>query len=76
MCLPTEAIVNNGNDHFIFIEHEPNTYKQVQVTTGTNDMGFTEITPLEKIADNSKIVVKGAYYLLSQLTKGEGEHHD
>ena len=29
----------------------------------------------EKIADKSKIVVKGAYYLLSQLTKGEGEHH-
>ncbi len=75
MCLPSEAIVSNGNDHFIFIEHEPNTYKQVQVTIGTSDMGFTEITPLEKIPDNSKVAVKGAYYILSQLTKGDGEHH-
>jgi cobalt-zinc-cadmium efflux system membrane fusion protein len=76
MCLPSEAIVSNGNDHFIYVEHEPNAYKQVQVTTGTTDMGFTEITPLETITPSSKIVIKGAYYLLSQLTKGEGEHHD
>jgi cobalt-zinc-cadmium efflux system membrane fusion protein len=75
MCLPSEAIVSNGNDHFIFIEHEPNTYKQIQVTTGTSDMGFTEITPLEKIPVNAKVAVKGAYYILSQLTKGSGEHH-
>ncbi len=74
MCLPSEAIVSNGNDHFIYVEQETNTYKQVQVTTGATDMGFTEIAPLEEISDNSKIVVKGAYYLLSQLTKGEGEH--
>lgn len=76
MCLPTEAIVSNGNDRFIYLEHEPNTFRQVQVKTGTTDMGFTEITPLEKLPDNSKVVVSGAYYLLSQLTKGEGEHHD
>ncbi len=73
MCLPSEAIVSNGNDHYIYVQHEPNIYKQVQVQTGTSDMGFTEITPLEKIADESKVVIKGAYYLLSQLTKGEGE---
>lgn len=76
MCLPSEAIVSNGNEHFIYVEHDPYTYKQVQVTTGTTDMGFTEITPLEIIDSGDKIVVKGAYYLLSQLTKGEGEHHD
>lgn len=76
MCLPSEAIVSNGNDHFIYVEHDPNTYKQIQITTGTTDMGFTEITPLETITPSSKIVIKGAYYLLSQLTKGEGEHHD
>lgn len=76
MCLPTEAIVSNGNEHFVYVEREPNIYRQVQVTTGASDMGFTEITPLETINASSKIVVKGSYYLLSQLTKGEGEHHD
>ena len=36
-------------------------------------MGFTEILPLEEIPENAKVVTKGAYYLLSQLTKGSSE---
>jgi cobalt-zinc-cadmium efflux system membrane fusion protein len=74
--LPNDAIVSNGNEHFIFVEHEPNTFKQVAVRTGTTDQGFTEIILLEEIKPESKIVISGAYYLLSELTKGEGEHHD
>lgn len=74
--LPNDAIVSNGNEHFIFVEHEPNTFKQVAIRTGTTDQGFTEIILLEEIKPESKIVISGAYYLLSELTKGEGEHHD
>ena len=74
IALPNDAIVSNGNDHYIYVENEPNTFKQVQVKTGTSDMGFTEISPMEEVNDSSKIVINGAYYLLSQLTKGEGEH--
>ena len=74
IALPNDAIVSNGNDHYIYVENEPNTFKQVQVKAGTSDMGFTEISPMEEVNDSSKIVINGAYYLLSQLTKGEGEH--
>lgn len=73
-ALPNDAIVNNGDEHFIFIEISKNHYKQIAVKTGATDMGFTEITPLEELPTNAKIVTKGAYYLLSQLTKGSGEH--
>lgn len=73
-ALPNDAIVNNGDEHFIFIETEKNHYKQVPVKTGATDMGYTEIMPLEELPPNAKIVIKGAYYLLSQLTKGSGEH--
>lgn len=73
--LPSEAIVSNGNDHFIFAEQEPFTYRKIPVRTGTTDQHFTEIIPLEEIAPHQKIVLKGAYYLLSELTKGEGEHN-
>ncbi|MEP7169943.1 MAG: efflux RND transporter periplasmic adaptor subunit [Bacteroidota bacterium] len=72
--LPSDAIVSNGNDHYIFVEHEPNTFRQIQVRTGTTDQNFTEIIPLEEISTGQKVVIKGAYYLLSELTKGEGEH--
>ena len=74
MSIPDAAIVSNGEEHYIFVAHEKYAFRQFQVKTGTNDMGFTEILPLEKIRDDDKIVINGAYYLLSQLTKGAAEH--
>ncbi len=73
-ALPDEAVVSNGDEHYIYVETKKNHYKQIAVKTGVSDMGFTEILPLEEIPANAKVVIKGAYYLLSQLTKGEGEH--
>ncbi len=72
-ALPNDAVVSNGDEHYIYIETKKNQYKQVAVKTGVSDMGFTEILPLEDIAANAKVVTKGAYYLLSQLTKGSAE---
>ena len=73
-ALPDEAIVSSGDEHFIYLQQEKNHYKQVPVSIGAMDMGYTEVIPMEAIPDGAKIVTKGAYYLLSQLTKGEGEH--
>jgi membrane fusion protein, heavy metal efflux system len=73
-ALPDEAIVSSGDDHFIYLEEEKNRFKQIGVSIGAMDMGYTEVIPMEQISAGSKIVTKGAYYLLSQLTKGEGEH--
>lgn len=73
-ALPDEAVVSNGDEHYIYVETKKNHYKQIAVKTGVSDMGFTEILPLEEMQANAKVVTKGAYYLLSQLTKGEGEH--
>lgn len=72
-ALPSEAIVNNGDEHFIFVETGKNTFQQIKVSTGTSDMGYTEVKPIEEIKPDAKIVIKGAYYLLSELTKGSGE---
>lgn len=75
LALPSDAIVSNGDDHFIFVQHEENAFKQVQVRTGVSDQGYTSITPFEELAPDARVVVAGAYYLLSELTKGSGEHH-
>lgn len=74
-ALPTEAIVNNGNDHFIFVSKGKNTFQQIKVTIGTSDMGFTEVKVIDPIPEEAKVVIKGSYYLLSELTKGSGEDH-
>jgi cobalt-zinc-cadmium efflux system membrane fusion protein len=73
-ALPDEAIVSSGDEHFIYLEESKNNFKQIPVSIGALDMGYTEIIPMETIPPGAKIVTKGAYYLLSQLTKGEGEH--
>ena len=72
-ALPSEAIVNNGDEHFIFVEKNKNTFQQIKVQTGASDMGYTEVKPIDEVNPNAKVVIKGAYYLLSELTKGSGE---
>lgn len=75
-ALPEEAVVNDGEAHYIFIQTNKNTFRQVAVKTGATDLGFIEILPLENLDPQTIVVTKGAYYLLSQLTKGESGHHD
>ncbi|MCO6483211.1 MAG: efflux RND transporter periplasmic adaptor subunit [Flavobacteriales bacterium] len=72
--LPDGAIVNNGDEHYIFVEHGPDTFRQVPVATGASELGYTEVRPLHPVDTTARIVVKGAYYLLSELNKGSMEH--
>jgi len=53
--------------------HKEIHFKAVEVAVGTTDLGYTEVKLIEEIPSNAKIVIKGAYYLLSQ-SKGGGEH--
>ncbi|MBS1594093.1 MAG: efflux RND transporter periplasmic adaptor subunit [Bacteroidetes bacterium] len=71
--IPESAIVSNGNEHYVFVEVNSNQYKRIRVRLGATDLGFTEIFPFEEISVNQKVVVKGAYNLLSELTKDSGE---
>ncbi len=72
--LPENAVVNNGDEHYIFVEKEPLTFAMTPVRVGTTALGYTEIMPLSPVRPEERIVIKGAYYLLSELTKGTGEH--
>lgn len=53
--------------------HKEIHFRAVEVTTGTTDLGYTEVKLIEEIPSDAKIVIKGAYYLLAQ-SKGGGEH--
>jgi len=47
-------------------------FQRVEVKSGTSQLGFTQVTLLQKIEPNAKIVLKGAYYIQSHLIKSEG----
>jgi cobalt-zinc-cadmium efflux system membrane fusion protein len=86
-ALPKDAVVRNADKYFVFVQEEEHQekktaaeehqkeihFKAVEVIPGTTDLGFTEVKFVDEIAPNAKIVIKGAFYLLSAM-KGGGEH--
>lgn len=71
--LPEDAVVRKGQNGFVYIPAgQARTYRRIPVKLGQTEQGHIEITPL-KPTDLSKVVIKGAYLLEAQLTKGEGE---
>ena len=79
-ALPDEAFVNEKGLDYIFIQIEKDeddlVLEKIQVIKGVSDLGFSEVqfpNPMEK---NILIVTKGAYYVNSELNKGEFEGHD
>jgi cobalt-zinc-cadmium efflux system membrane fusion protein len=47
-------------------------FQRIEVKTGTAQLGYTQVTLLQKIEQYAKIVLKGAYYIQSHLLKSEG----
>lgn len=48
-------------------------FKKVEVTTGVTELGYIQITPIEKLPADVKVVTKGAFYLQSK-SSGPAEH--
>lgn len=51
------------------------SFKRVQVVTGGKDQGFVQIKEMPNLPADAQIVTQGAYYLFSEMKKGEGGHH-
>lgn len=77
-AVPTESIVNSGAEDFIFIlekkDGSKNIYKKIPVGKGATDVGYSQITPLTEIPNDSKIVTKGAFFLLAKMNNTGEEH--
>ena len=80
--LPNDAIVTEGTKSYIFIvdndEHNENIenikLKMLEVIVGQSDAGYTEVSFIEDLSNDTKIALNSAYYLLSDLKKEETEH--
>lgn len=87
-ALPKEAVVKDGDKYYVFIqeehhdepkktkvkeEHNEVNFEAIEVITGTTDLGYTEVKFVKEIPADAKIVIKGAFYLLSAM-KGGGSH--
>lgn len=72
--LPEEAVLNYEDQEVIFIQLTDDIYRMVEVTTGINENGFTEIiVPGDIDLKKEKVVIRGAYKLLSKLKSSDEE---
>lgn len=67
VALPDKAIVDFEGKKYIFIETGQYHYTMVPVTAGVGELGYTEVTLPPNFDLNSKVVISGAYSLLSKL---------
>ncbi|MBP8085962.1 MAG: hypothetical protein KAY48_01665 [Saprospiraceae bacterium] len=51
------------------------TFERIPVRKGTSDVGYSEITLLDEIPANARIVTNGAFFILAKLTN-QGEAHE
>ncbi len=50
-------------------------FRKIPIKRGTTDVGYSEVTLLSVVPRNTKVVTKGAFFLLSSMTNtGEHEH--
>lgn len=47
-------------------------FQRIEIKTGTAQLGYVQVTPLQELPADAKIVIKGAYYIQSHLLKSEG----
>jgi cobalt-zinc-cadmium efflux system membrane fusion protein len=81
-AVPSSAITSAGSNDYIFIHEEQKTgangeeqnftFKRIQIKKGVTEGAYSEITPLEEIPQNVKVVTNGSFYLMAVLTN-EGE---
>lgn len=56
-------------------DEQPMAFRMVEIIPGQKDENYTEIKLLDAMPDDTKVVLNAAYYLLSDMDKGETEHH-
>lgn len=80
-AVPNDAIATIENVPYIFLmdktaeENGKKVYhfKKIKVVTGASELGYTQVTPLESVATDAKIVTANAFYLSSMIGE-HGEH--
>ncbi len=90
-ALPKDAVVPSGGKNYIFIVEIPEkvagkpakgdpkethlSFRRVEVGVGVTENGYTAVILPENFNMKSKVVIKGAYDLLSKMNNSEEEGH-
>ena len=75
-AVPIDAVIRSEGKEYIFVVTAESksavNFVKTEVRTGVTELGYIQINPLNKLAENVKIVTKGAFYLQS-MSAGSAE---
>jgi len=74
ILIPAESVININNADFVFVQSEDSSFEKRPVVVGLNQDELIEIK--DGLKENEKVVVKGAFFLKSELMKEELEEDD
>ena len=74
LVVAREALLEDEGRAFVFVHSSGETFERREVKTGVQEGGFVQIT--NGLAENERIVTRGAYYVKQAATaaKGGGDH--
>lgn len=76
-AVPDEAIVSNEGKEYIFIvtdnpkkatANSGVNFQRIQIVKGASDVGYTQIEPVTVLPNDTKVAVKGAFFLMAKMT--------
>lgn len=71
--IPEESVLTIENKQYAFLTTDNTTFNLVEIKTGITDSGEVEILDQTPFTDSTRVVIKGAYTLLSMLKNMEGD---
>ena len=69
ILMPAESVIKINNADFVFVQKDDSTFEKRSVVIGSTQDEMVEIK--EGLAEKEKVVVKGSFYLKSELLKEE-----
>ncbi|GAB2863968.1 efflux RND transporter periplasmic adaptor subunit [Hymenobacter ruber] len=74
--LPEDALVPGGEVSYgyyqIKTDGKGSTFRRFSLRPGATDQGQVAVRPLDKLSDTTQLVIKGAYFLDAERSKGQG----
>ena len=74
--LPEDALVPGGEASYAYYQVKSDasgsTFRRFSLRPGPTDQGQVAVRLLDKLADTTHLVVKGAYFLDAERSKGQG----
>ncbi len=78
---PEHVHTEDGHDH----DHEDSDkhaadekalhFEKIEVVKGVSDMGYTAITPVTDLPKETKVVIKGAFFIHAKMSNSGGHSH-